>query len=190
MVVTPSKDHSASREEVERVITQMLIQDPFLVNFLSGSVRQVTDTIPTAGVCAYKQHVALLVNPTFFMEVLPDLAERAGVLKHEALHIMLKHIFQMRDPKITNKYLYNIAADIEVNQYIGHPWRLPDSAITLETFPDFDLPANDVALSYYNILLLEKLTKIEQKMGKGQGQGQGQQKERRKERQKAEERMG
>ena len=125
---------------------------------------KITDIIPTAGVCVYRKHVALLVNPTFFMEVLPNLEERAAVLKHEALHVMLKHIFQIRKPKFTNKFLYNIAADIEVNQYIGHPWKLPDSAVTLQTFPDLDLPPNDVAESYYNILLkeLEKMENLGQ----------------------------
>ena len=54
----------------------------------------------------------------FFHGNLANLAERC-VLKHEA-YVMLKHIFQIRDPNLPIN-LYNIAADIEVNQYIGHP---------------------------------------------------------------------
>ena len=90
------------------------------------------------------------------MKELQSREERSAVLKHEALHIMLKHIIQMRDPQFPNKRLYNIAADLEVNQYIGYPWKLPDSAIVLGTFPDLDLPADQTAKIYYDLLQKER----------------------------------
>ena len=87
------------------------------------------------------------------MNDLKDIVERGAVLKHEALHIILKHIIQMRNPKFTDKHLYNIAADIEVNQYIGSPWRLPTNAIFLDTFKELNLPENDIAQTYYELLM-------------------------------------
>ena len=131
----------------------MLREDPFFGEFLNSCILEITDALPTAGVVLLKKHVLLAVNPTFFMKDLKNLAERGAVLKHEALHIILKHIIQMRNPKFTDKHLYNIAADLEVNQYIGSPWRLPTNAIFLHTFKELNLPKNDVAETYYELLM-------------------------------------
>ena len=139
---------------VSKLILRFVLKDPFFGHFLSGCIRQITDTLPTAGVALLKKFILLLVNPSFFMNSLQDDAERAGVLKHEALHIMLKHVIQMHNPKFSHKRLYNIAADLEVNQYIGPPWKLPEEALFFDK-PPFDvlnLPPNDVAENYYVIL--------------------------------------
>ena len=101
---------------------------------------ELTDAIPTAGVVLLKKHILLVVNPTFLMKELTDIGERGAVLKHEALHIILKHIIQIRNPTFTDKNLYNIAADLEVNQYIGSPWTLPTSGIVLHLFKELNLP--------------------------------------------------
>ena len=138
--------------EVERIIIKMLRQDPFFGEFLNQCILEVTDALPTAGVVMMRKHVLLAVNPTFFMKSLKNIEERGAVLKHEALHIILKHIIQMRNPKFTDKFLYNVAADLEVNQYIGSPWKLPDGAILLSTFPDLNLPENEIAEVYYELL--------------------------------------
>jgi hypothetical protein len=45
-------------------------------------------------------------------------SERIAVLKHETLHLVFKHLFRNRK-YCTNSFLYNIAADLVVNQYIG-----------------------------------------------------------------------
>ena len=129
-------------------------QTIFFGHFLVGCIRQITDTLPTAGVALLKRFILLLVNPSFFMNSLQDDAERAGVLKHEALHIMLKHVIQMHNPKFSHKRLYNIAADLEVNQYIGPPWKLPEEALFFDKppFEILNLPPNDVAENYYIIL--------------------------------------
>ena len=147
----------AAEQEIERILIQFQLKDPFFGQFLLGCARQVTDTLSTAGVALLKKYIVLLVNPTFFMKELRSVKERAGVLKHEALHIILKHIVQMHNPKYSNKRLYNIAADLEVNQYIGAPWKLPDSALDIDK-PPFDgmkLPKNDVAEVYYDLLQKE-----------------------------------
>ena len=142
-----------AEEELERVILQMQIRDSFFGTYLAGCIRQVSSIIPTAGVAVRRDHIALVVNPHFFMNQLKDLAERAAVLKHEALHIMFKHVIMIRNDQFSNKRLYNIAADLEVNQYISHPWSLPSDAVTLDSFPTLDLPRNEVAEVYYKLLL-------------------------------------
>jgi len=189
--ITPTdpKVFQSAREEVERIIIKMLREDPFFGEFLNSCILEITDALPTAGVVLLKKHVLLAVNPSFFMNELKDIAERGAVLKHEALHIILKHIIQMRNPKFTDKHLYNIAADIEVNQYIGSPWCLPANAIFLHTFKELNLPENDIAETYYNLLQqakdnkttsksLQRLLEGNQNTGTGhsdhRGWGQGQ----------------
>ena len=151
-----TKLQKQAEAEVDRVILQMQIQDSFFGTYLAGCIRQVSTMVPTAGVAIRRDHIALVVNPHFFMKQLKDLAERAAVLKHEALHIMLKHVIMIRSDKFTNKQLYNIAADLEVNQYIGRPWSLPKDAVTLDSFPTLKLPRHEVAEVYYKLLLEHK----------------------------------
>ena len=57
----------------------------------------------------------LVINPDFF----GDLSEphQQGLLKHELLHIAFGHI--VLADRYPNKKLFNIAADIEINQYIA-----------------------------------------------------------------------
>ena len=95
------------------------------------------------------------MNPFFLYDNLKDIAEQGAVLKHEALHIILKHIIQMRNPKFTDKHLYNIAADIggQISATSVLHWRLPTNAIFLHTFKELNLPENDVAETYYELLM-------------------------------------
>ena len=78
------------------------------------------------------------------------MTERVAVIKHETLHIIFKHLFRMKTKTYDNQ-LFNIAADIVVNQLIA-PWKLPDSAVTLETFPELKLPKDKSVEWYYENL--------------------------------------
>ena len=119
---------------------------------MNQCILEVTDTLPTAGVALLKNHIVLAVNPTFFMQTLTSTEERGAVLKHEALHIVLKHVLQIRNPVYTDKQLYNIAADLETNQYIGTPWQLPEGALLPSSFPSLSLPLHETAEVYYDLL--------------------------------------
>ena len=52
-----------------------------------------------------------------------------------------------------NSELFNIAADIVVNQYIGPHWDLPETAVTSYTFPDLKLLPEQHLEYYFEILL-------------------------------------
>ena len=65
-----------------------------------------------------------------------------------------------RDKINEDAELFNIAADIVVNQYIGS-WKLPDNAVTLKTFPDLNFKPEQNLEYYYNILF--KLNQANQK---------------------------
>jgi predicted metal-dependent peptidase len=128
----------------------MLLKEPFYAHFLSGIIREVTDKVPTAAVGFKSGKITLYVNENFFLKELRSISERVAVIKHETLHIIFKHLFRMKTKSYENQ-LFNIAADIVVNQLIA-PWKLPDSAVTLETFPELKLPKDKSVEWYYENL--------------------------------------
>ena len=147
-----------AEKEINRVLNQFVLYEPFYAHFLLRCVRQVSDTIQTAGVALLKKYILLIVNPSFFMNQLQNTAERGAVLLHEALHIMNKHIIQMHKETFSDKRLYNIAADLEINQQIGGRWTLPDGALSIHKppFKELNLPEFDLAETYYKLLIEEK----------------------------------
>ena len=138
-------------EELSRCIIQMLFKEPFFNHLLSGIVRVVTEKVPTAAVSFSGSKIQLLVNESFFMKELRSQTNRVAVVKHEALHLLFKHLFRMDLGKY-DRSLFNIAADLVVNQFIGS-WKLPDSAVTLSTFPDLGLEQNQTVEWYYEKLI-------------------------------------
>ena len=141
------------QEELSRCIIQMLFKEPFFNHLLSGVVRVVTEDVPTAAVSFSGNKIQLLVNESFFIKELRSQTNRVAVIKHESLHLLFKHLFRM-DLRNYDRSLFNIAADLVVNQFIGS-WKLPDSAVTLRTFPDLGLEQNQTVEWYY-----EKLIKL------------------------------
>ena len=136
--------------EISRCIIKLLMKEPFYAHFLSGIIRVVTDEISTAAVGFKSGQIALYVNENFFLKELKSFNQRVAVIKHETLHILFKHLFRMQSKSYDNK-LFNIAADLVVNQFID-PWRLPESAITLSTFSELNLPPDKSVEWYYKEL--------------------------------------
>ena len=74
---------------------------------------------------------------------------RLGLIKHELLHIAFGHLL-MRD-LYSNHKLFNIAADLEINQYIDSS-KLPEGGLLLSSFPELNLPKKAGTKVYYNLL--------------------------------------
>ena len=105
------------------------------------------NNIPTAGVGPNGIGIELVVNPDFYKSLSEE--HRMGLLKHELLHVSFGHI-ATRD-RYPDKKLANIAMDIEINQYID-PNYLPPGGLTLDTFPELDLPERAGTKYYYDEL--------------------------------------
>ena len=136
-------------QELGSSIVALLLKEPFYGHLLGGVVRRIGQAVPTAAVAITPQGLQLLVNPKFFMgELKRD--ERVAVIKHEALHLVYRHLYRklMRNG---NPKLFNIAADLVVNQYVA-PWPLPDTAVTLKLFPDLGLERDQTLERYYEKL--------------------------------------
>lgn len=94
--------------------------------------------------------VVLYVNPDFWVEDLATLSYKVGAIKHEILHIVFKHIFRYK--AFNHKTIFNIAADLVVNQYVK-PEQLIQGAVLLDNFPELKLKAHQHVNYYYNSLM-------------------------------------
>lgn len=142
------KSHNEILEEVNKTSIKLIINEPFYGHFFMGLVKQIDDKIPTMAVSLRgRNSLFLLTNTTFWNSLSAE--HRYGVVKHEILHILFKHLFMM--DKFGNKYVFNLAADILVNQYIASN-QLPTGGIVLEMFPDLNLDREETVKYYYDKL--------------------------------------
>ena len=124
----------AIQEKLSRTSKTLMFSEPFYGLFLIGLNKVYRTDIPTAGVSKNGIGVQLAVNPEFFMSL--NDKHQIGLLKHELIHIAFGHL-TMRD-RFENKKIFNVAADIEINQYINKDY-LPEGGLTLESFPELTL---------------------------------------------------
>lgn len=127
---------------------ELMFDEPFYGLFLISLNKVWTKHLPTAGVSKKGINAQLAINPDFWDNL--SLDHRKGLLKHELLHIAFDHLVDRQS--YSNHKLFNIAADLEINQYIA-PHCLPDGAITMACFPDMTLPKRAGTHYYYDALL-------------------------------------
>jgi len=125
----------------------LILEEPFYGLFLVSLNKTFRKDIPTAGVSKHGIGVQLSINPDFFSSLSEE--HRIGLIKHELLHIGFGHL-TMRDMYSDHK-LFNIAADLEINQYIDSSY-LPEGGITMNSFPDLTLPLKAGTKTYYDLL--------------------------------------
>ena len=134
-------------DKISKTGKLLIFTEPFYGLFLIGLNKKYTKEVPTAGVSKNGFNVQLSINPDF----VNGLSENhcIGLLKHELLHIAFGHL-TMKD-MYPDHELFNIAADLEINQYINHEY-LPEGGLTLDAFPDLNLPKRVGTKVYYDIL--------------------------------------
>jgi len=137
-------------KQLSQTTVQLLLEEPFYAHLLSGMIKRVEEAVPTLAVGLHeREQLALHVNPGFWAG-LSEEGHRYGVLKHELLHIALGHLFLAQ--AYPHKPLFNIAADLVVNQYIRRG-RLPDGALRIERFQELQLERHKAVGYYYQALL-------------------------------------
>ncbi len=135
------------QDAVARTTKNLIFTEPFYGLFLIGINKKYTDALPTAGVSKHGIGMQLAINPNFFSDLSED--HRFGLIKHELLHIAFGHLV-IRD-RYQNAKLFNIAADLEINQYILES-KLPEGGLLLSSFPELNLPVKAGTKEYYDIL--------------------------------------
>lgn len=134
--------------DVLKLSRNLIMKEPFYGMFLSTLNKTITTKVPVAGVRKNGINLEIAFNPEAWKQFPEHL--RYGILKHELLHICFFHT-TMRD-KYADKKLFNIAADIEVNQYIENKHK-DDSFLNHE---DYNLKSYMGTDYYYKELEKQK----------------------------------
>lgn len=135
------------QDHVAKAAKTLIFEEPFYGLFLVGLNKVYRNDIPTAGVSKNGIGAQLTINSEYFMGL--TLEQRIGLLKHELLHISFGHLI-VRD-LYEDKKLFNIAADLEINQYISDSY-LPPGGLTLDMFQELNLDKKAGTKYYYDKL--------------------------------------
>jgi predicted metal-dependent peptidase len=113
--------------------------------------KELSERIDTACVTRDNINTKLMINPEFWATL--DESTKTGVLKHELLHIAFFHLLNMDG--FPDRKLHNVAADLEINQYIednykGEKW--DGLEIHKEPFAKLNLEPKQGTKYYYSML--------------------------------------
>jgi len=106
-------------DEVVKHSKKLMFDEPFYGLMLIGLNKELSEQIETACVSLDKINTKLMVNPEFWATL--DEQTKTGVLKHELLHIAFFHLLNL--DSFPDRKLYNVAADLEINQYIQDTYK-------------------------------------------------------------------
>lgn len=140
---------------VRNAIYQLLTDEPFYAHFiLNSNIVYDKFKVPTAGVGVVNGVPTFIFNSSF----LAGLSEKEvkTVLKHEVLHLTLDHVGSTKHYDHNDRYLWNIAQDCVINQYLSD---LPKDCITLallSTLVNHPLTAFETSDYYYSFLKKEQ----------------------------------
>jgi predicted metal-dependent peptidase len=132
----------------------LMFKEPFYGLFLISLNKEINDAVQTACVAKDGINTKLVISPKFWETISDNV--KIAVLKHELLHIAFKHL-QMYDD-YPEKELLNIAADLEINQYIEDSYKdetWEGLEITDAPWNTLNLPIKAGTRKYYELLLQE-----------------------------------
>lgn len=156
-------------DELSRAGIALLLREPFFAHLLGSINKEVVEgdhEVQTLAIGAGKNTLTLYVNADFWDNRLQSPELRYGILKHEMLHLVFRHL--LTNEPLLNQMLLNVAYDLVVNQYIDRSQLLEDS-LFLESFPELNLKKGQTWFYYYQ--KLAELQKQEQKDGEGESPG-------------------
>jgi predicted metal-dependent peptidase len=136
-------DDPGTRERmVEAVLSSFLLHHPFYGHLVARIARRITPDVPTLAVSCTGSIPVLHINPDYFLSPEHSTEVRFGLLKHELLHLVLRH--PERVPPQPGA-AWNVACDVVVNELIG-PNSLPAGALFGSHFKVFvdDMSAEEV----------------------------------------------
>ena len=136
-------------EDLSKIGKQLMISEPFYGIFMSTLNKVVRKDVPTAGVSKHNINYQLALNEEFW-DSLDNDKKKIGLLKHELLHICFNHLEDI--DWYPNQELHNIAADLEINQYLTPEYYPTPDIILLSSFPELSLPEKAGTKVYYELL--------------------------------------
>jgi predicted metal-dependent peptidase len=135
--------------ELSKISKLLMFKEPFYGIFLSTLNKVIRKDVPTAGVCKNGINYQLAINEDFWNELKTDNA-KIGLLKHELLHICFHHLTEREN--YHDHELHNIAADVEINQYLEPEYYPTPDILLPSTFPELNLPLKAGTKVYYELL--------------------------------------
>ena len=136
-------------DDVSVIVKKLMLKEPFYGIFASSLNKVVRRDVPTAGVSKNNINYQLAINEEFWAS-LDNENKKIGLIKHELLHICFHHLINRES--FPNHPLHNIAADLEINQYIDLQYYPSDDLILMSSFPTLTLPAKAGTKVYYELL--------------------------------------
>jgi predicted metal-dependent peptidase len=135
--------------DLSEIAKELIVVEPFYGYFSLGVSKELTESkdIPTACVTLESINTKMFFNEKYMSNLTDD--QKIGVMQHELMHIINFHITQWKDYADLN--LFNIAADMHINQYIPEARRAPNIMLP-EVFPDLNLPKFQDTRTYYELL--------------------------------------
>ena len=106
-------------DEVVKHSKKLMFDETFYGLMLIGLNKELSNQIETACVSRDTINTKLMVNPEFWATL--DEQTKTGVLKHELLHIAFFHLLNL--DSFPDRNLHNVAADLEINQYIQDAYK-------------------------------------------------------------------
>lgn len=162
--LTPQQCRALGKDLIEKAMMEMIAAKMFsayvLLRMDVEAVKEIEDSPVQTACLMYKNNRFYIKCVYDFMSKLTS-DERIAVLEHEVSHFINKHTSRRNG---RDDMLYNIAADMAINQSISN---MPKGSVTVIS----GFEKNQSAEYYYDELL--KMSKKQQK-GQAQGQAQGQ----------------
>lgn len=126
---------------------QTLYKDPYLGHISLGLQKSFSNKIQTACAQVVGMNIELFFNEEYYNKL--NDKQQIGLMVHELSHVCLFHLVHWDD--YADKELFNIAADMVINQYIEADY-LPPNAILPSSFPELKLPLFKDTKEYYELL--------------------------------------
>jgi len=104
-----------TKERFDKVMLKFLIDEPFFSDIMRCMRKEMTDSIPTAGVLCKDADIVMYWNPKFVSKL--PVRQIFGLLKHECYHLIYQHCTSRKqEPHL----MWNIATDLAINCTINH----------------------------------------------------------------------
>ena len=136
--------------DLSRNIISILLEEPYLGHFAMGVLKRESNELDTLAISQADLMPAISLSPAYWLNHTLSTDHKYGLLKHELLHLSLNHhLFAHKYP---HRRIYDIAADLVVNQYI-ESHKLPDEPILLSRFSGFHWRTHQDVDYYYRALI-------------------------------------
>jgi len=112
-----------TQKDFDAILLKFLLHEPFFSHIVRCMRKEMTYSIPTAGVSCANGDIVLYWNPNFLSKLTTK--KVFGLLKHECYHLIYQHVTSRKqDPHL----MWNIATDLAINSTIPKS-ELPDGGL-------------------------------------------------------------